>query len=91
MNLLLRTVKRSAVCAILFVMPLRSSLLPQAARQANVAGLAENARVEFALDWFKKNHAWIDQQQIELTEIPAPSFQEEKGLLRSRAHCHRPD
>jgi len=78
MNLLLRTVKRSAVCAILFVMPLRSSLLPQAARQANVAGLAENARVEFALDWFKKNHAWIDQQQIELTEIPAPSFQEEK-------------
>ena len=78
MNLLLRTVKRSAVCAILFVMPLRSSLLPQAARQANVAGLTENARVEFALDWFKKNHAWIDQQQIELTEIPAPSFQEEK-------------
>ncbi|MGB2626599.1 MAG: M20/M25/M40 family metallo-hydrolase [Candidatus Acidiferrum sp.] len=78
MNLLLSTVKRGAVCAILFVMPLRSSLLPQAARQANMAGLGDNARVEVALDWFQKNHAWIDEQQIQLTEIPAPSFQEEK-------------
>ena len=70
MNLLLSTVKRGAVCAILFVMPLRSSLLPQAARQANMAGLGDNARVEVALDWFQKNHAWIDEQQIQLTEIP---------------------
>ena len=78
MDLLLRTVKQGAVCAILFVMPLRSTLLPQATRQDNINGLAENARVQVALDWFQKNLTWIDEQQIHLTEIPAPSFQEER-------------
>jgi tripeptide aminopeptidase len=78
MGLLLRTVKQCAVCAILFVMPLRSTVLSQAFRQGNSNELAENVRVQTALDWFQKNQAWIDEQQIRLTEIPAPSFQEEK-------------
>ena len=78
MRLSLRTVKHSALCAILSVMPLRSSALPQAARPANPATLAEDPRVQGSLAWFKKNLTWIDEQQIRLTEIPAPSFQEEK-------------
>ena len=73
-----RTVKRSALCAILLVMPLRSTALSQAARQANSATLVEDARVQAAFEWIKKNLTWIDEQQIKLTEIPAPSFQEEK-------------
>ena len=73
-----RTVKHSALCAILLVMPLRSTALSQAARQGNPATLVEDARVQAAFAWIKKNLSWIDEQQIKLTEIPAPSFQEEK-------------
>ncbi len=73
-----RTVKHSALCAILLVMPLRSTALSQAARQANPASLVEDSRVQAAFEWIKKNLTWIDDQQIKLTEIPAPSFQEEK-------------
>ena len=78
MSLSLRTVKHGAVCAILFVMPLRSTVLSQASRHGNPNGLTENARVQAALEWFQKNLTWIDEQQIHLTEIPAPSFEEEK-------------
>jgi len=34
--------------------------------------------VKVALDWLEKNTKWINEQQARLTEIPAPSFQEEK-------------
>jgi tripeptide aminopeptidase len=78
MDLSLRTVKQCALCAILFGMPLRSTVLSQASRQAIGSGVAENSRVRTALDWFQKNQAWIEEQQIQLTEIPAPSFEEEK-------------
>jgi tripeptide aminopeptidase len=78
MHLSFRTVKQGALCAILFVMPLRSTLLPPASRQFSSLPVAENPRVQTAMEWFKQNQAWIDEQQIRLTEIPAPSFQEEK-------------
>ncbi len=78
MHLSLRTVKRGALCAILFIMPLRSSVTPHVARQIAAAPLPENPRVRQALGWFKTNEMWIEEQQIRLTEIPAPSFEEEK-------------
>src|SRR5664279_1597898 len=78
MKLSLRTVKHAALCAILSVMPLRSMALPHAARSQNGIALADDARVTAAFDWFNKNLAWVDEQQIRLTEIPAPSFEEEK-------------
>jgi tripeptide aminopeptidase len=79
MDLSLRTVKRGALCAILSVMPLRSTALSsQSSRQIPTANLPEDTRVRAALDWFKANEGWIEEQQIRLTEIPAPSFQEEK-------------
>jgi len=74
----LRTVKRIAVCAILFAMPIRSTVLPHSARPLTSHSLADQPRVRAALDWLAKNLAWINDEQVKLTEIPAPSFQEEK-------------
>jgi len=41
--------------------------------------------VRTALDWFAKNLKWINDQQTALTEIPAPSFQEEKRSAAVKA------
>jgi len=41
--------------------------------------------VRAALDWFAKNLKWINDLQSALTEIPAPSFQEEKRAASVRA------
>lgn len=80
-----RTVKRVAVCAILFAMPIRSTVLSHAARPFTSYSLADQPRVRAALDWFSKNLDWINDQQIKLTEIPAPSFQEEKRAAAVKA------
>jgi len=40
------------------------------------ASLADNEQVRAALDWFAKNLAWTKDEQVRLTEIPAPLFQE---------------
>ena len=72
------TVKRSAVCVILLVMPIRSSVVPQAPRSHRSNALADQPRVRIALDWLEKNLDWVTDQQVRLTEIPAPSFQEGK-------------
>ena len=72
------TVKRIAVCAILFAMPTRSSVAPTLSKSSRAVSLAEEPRVREAMDSFKKNLGWIAEQQARLTEIPAPSFHEEK-------------
>jgi tripeptide aminopeptidase len=36
----------------------------------------DNTQVRAALDWFAQNVPWINDQQVLLTEIPAPPFQE---------------
>ncbi len=72
------TVKRVAVCAILLAMPIRSSVVPFSARASRVGSLADQPQVREALDWLDRNQDWPTAQQIRLTEIPAPSFQEEK-------------
>jgi tripeptide aminopeptidase len=59
-------------------MPIRSSVVSHAARQSPPLSLADHAQVRKALDWFADNRTWIDEQQVRLTEIPAPSFGEEK-------------
>jgi tripeptide aminopeptidase len=78
------TVKRVAVCAILLFMPIRSAL-SQAARPLTSFSLAEQPQVRVALDWFAKHLTWINDQQVVLTEIPAPSFQEEKRSAAVKA------
>ena len=59
-------------------MPIRSSVAPATSRSSPSDSLGEQPQVRVALDWLEKNLAWVTDQQIRLTEIPAPSFQEEK-------------
>jgi tripeptide aminopeptidase len=80
-----RRVKGVALCVILFVMPTRSSVLSQVTVPSSSCTLADQPQVREALDWFAKNLAWINNEQILLTEIPAPSFQEEKRAAEMRA------
>ncbi len=68
--------KRALVCVILLGMPVRSAASPRAPRQAPGSRLSDNARVRAALDWFAPNISWVNDQQVRLTEIPAPPFQE---------------
>ncbi len=82
MELSFVTVKRVAVCAILFAMPTRPSLVSSSPRLARRSAIADDAQVREAMDWLDRNQDWTTAQQIRLTEIPAPSFQEEK-----RAHA----
>jgi tripeptide aminopeptidase len=71
-----QTVKRTLVCVILLSMSVRSVLPSRAPRQAQTSRLADNPRVRAALDWFTPNISWVNDQQVRLTEIPAPPFQE---------------
>jgi tripeptide aminopeptidase len=78
-------VKRAALCVILFVMPIRSSVVSQVARPFSSYTLADQAQVRVALEWLEKNVTWINDQQSRLTEIPAPSFQEQKRAAAMKA------
>ncbi len=68
--------KHFLVWVILFAMPVRSSLARQTPRSSTTAHLGENPQVRAATAWFTPNLDWINSQQIRLTEIPAPPFQE---------------
>ena len=70
------TVKRALVCVILLAMPVRSAAPSHASRHAQRSRLPNNARVRAALDWFTPNISWVNDQQVRITEIPAPPFQE---------------
>lgn len=60
-------------------MPIRSSVLSQTARSSgSTSSIAENPQAKAASDWLSKNVKWVNEQQAMLTEIPAPSFEEEK-------------
>ncbi|HKV24975.1 MAG TPA: M20/M25/M40 family metallo-hydrolase [Candidatus Acidoferrum sp.] len=68
--------KRLFVCVILFVMPVRSSPARHTSRSNSAEQLTQDSRVRAAMAWFVPNLSWINEQQIRLTEIPAPPFQE---------------
>src|SRR5215831_5527406 len=59
-------------------MPIRSPVLANRARSFISSSLADQPQVRTALDWLSNNLKWIDDAQVRLTEIPAPSFREEK-------------
>jgi tripeptide aminopeptidase len=77
-HLSIGTVKGVAVCAILSAMALRSTAVPISPRVSGTPSIADLAQVRFALDWLDQNVVWVTNLQVRLTEIPAPSFQEEK-------------
>ena len=70
------TVKPALVCVILLAMPVRSAVSLHPHRQAHAAPLADDPHVRAALNWFEPNISWVNEQQVRLTEIPAPPFQE---------------
>ena len=55
-------------------MPVRSLGSPH--RSGPSPQLAETPELRSALSWFSKNLAWINDQQVRITEIPAPPFHE---------------
>ncbi len=77
--------KRVLVWVILFAMPVRSSLARHTTRSASSSQLGENAQVRAALAWFAPNLSWINDQQVRLTEIPAPAFQEGERAMAVKA------
>ncbi|HEX4076324.1 MAG TPA: M20/M25/M40 family metallo-hydrolase [Candidatus Acidoferrales bacterium] len=52
------------------------AILSARAADDSVAKLAEDTRCARGLDWIAKNSAWVTEQQIRLSEIPAPEFGE---------------
>ena len=86
-------VKHALVCAILLAMPVRSAAPPHVSRQTLTSRLSDNPRVRAALDWFASNLSWISEQQVRITEIPAPPFQEAAratALQKMLAELHFP-
>jgi len=49
---------------------------PAPAAGVSVTEFARDARVAHALDWLTRNVAWATDEQVRITEIPAPSFHE---------------
>jgi hypothetical protein len=68
--------KRGILWVILLTMPTRTMPTYAAPSRQGSIRLTEDSQVRAALDWLHNNLASIDQTQIRLTEIPAPSFQE---------------
>jgi tripeptide aminopeptidase len=55
-------------------MPVRSLSSPH--RAVPSPQLADTAELRSALSWFSQNLAWINDQQVRITQIPAPPFEE---------------
>jgi tripeptide aminopeptidase len=65
-------VKPPLICGIVILM----AALSARATDDPVAKLADDPGCARALSWIEKNSAWVTEQQIRLTEIPAPEFGE---------------
>jgi acetylornithine deacetylase/succinyl-diaminopimelate desuccinylase-like protein len=65
-------VKLAHICGIFFLM----ATLSMRAADDSIEKLAESAAVTRGLTWIEKNSDWTTEQQIKLTEIPAPEFDE---------------
>jgi tripeptide aminopeptidase len=68
------SVKHLLLWVILSTMPVRS--VGATHRPVPQQQLADNPEVRAALAWFVHNLTWINDQQVRVTEIPAPPFQE---------------
>jgi acetylornithine deacetylase/succinyl-diaminopimelate desuccinylase-like protein len=51
---------------------------PSAPKASRTSSITDSAQVKAALNWLEQNVDWITDLQVRLTEIPAPSFREEK-------------
>ena len=67
-----KRVKVALISCIFFYM----ATLSLRATDDPIAKISLDFRVARGLDWISSNAAWLTEQQIRLTEIPAPEFQE---------------
>jgi tripeptide aminopeptidase len=65
-------VKLTSICCIFLLM----ATLSARAAEESIEKLAQDPACARAIDWIDKSAAWITDQQISLTEIPAPEFKE---------------
>lgn len=65
-------VKVALICCIFFLMPTLSAR----AAEDSVDKIAQDARCVRAFDWIERNSTWLTNQQIRISEIPAPEFSE---------------
>jgi tripeptide aminopeptidase len=77
--------KHAALWVILLTMPVRSATIPHNSRHVPTTPFTETSEVRAALAWFAHNLTWINEQQIRLTEIPAPPFQEAQRAVAVKA------
>ena len=64
--------KLALICCIFLLM----AALSARATEDPLAKIATDPRCARGLAWIEKNSAWVTDQQIRLTEIPAPEFEE---------------
>ena len=77
--------KRAVLWVILLTMPVRSATVPHNSRPSPNAQFTDAPEVHSALAWFAHNLSWINEQQIRLTEIAAPPFQEAQRAVAVKA------
>ena len=65
-------VKLTSICCIFLMM----ATLSARAADESIEKLAQDPTCARAIEWIDKNTAWVTDQQIRLTEIPAPEFKE---------------
>src|SRR5215469_2507603 len=65
-------VKLTSSCSIVLVM----ATLSARAADESIEKLAQDPTCAKAFEWIDKNAAWVTDQQIRLTEIPAPESKE---------------
>src|SRR5271155_2126783 len=65
-------VKRTLICCIFLMM---ATLYARAAGDS-IEKLADDPACARGLSWIEKSQAWVTDQQIHLSEIPAPEFKE---------------
>jgi len=67
-------------------MVLLMAALSARAAEDSIEKLAQDPRCARALDWIDKNSEWVTEQQIRITEIPAPEFGEgPRGAFLAKA------
>jgi tripeptide aminopeptidase len=65
-------VKLAHICGIVFLM----ATISMRTADDSIEKLAESSAVARGLTWIEKNSDWTTDQQVKLTEIPAPEFDE---------------
>jgi acetylornithine deacetylase/succinyl-diaminopimelate desuccinylase-like protein len=69
-------VTRLTVSVILLCVVVTSYTVASPDAENSAQQLSNDPRTARALDWLEKNGAWVTEQHIRITEVPAPPFQE---------------